>query len=128
MDSGELQPRRAGANGAEEEAGDRGPGGGAAADERDRDAVEAVASAEDARVLVLGAEDQERAGDAGERARERHRFADAAVRGNAARVRGLRAGAGRAPFESAARAGEEEPDGGGDGEREREAGVRSAGE
>src|SRR5258708_9893911 len=65
MDSDQLQPRRARAHRAEEEAGHRRAPSGAAADQRDPDAVEAIAGAEDARVFVLGAEDQERAGEPG---------------------------------------------------------------
>src|SRR5262249_55509611 len=126
VDARELEPRGPGADGAEEEPGDGRSRGGAAADQRDRDAVEAVAGAEDARILVLGAEDEKGAGEAGQRARERHRFADPAARGYAAGVRGLRARADRAPLESAPCSGEQEPDRGGDRERDREAEVEPA--
>src|SRR2546430_3474849 len=74
---------------------------GAAADERDGDAVEAITRAEDAGILVLGPQDEQRAGHSGESPGERHSFADATGGRNAARPGGVAPGADRPPFEAA---------------------------
>ena len=126
MDSDQLKARGAGPDGAEEDPGQRRPRSGAAAHQRHGDAVEAVAGAEDTRILVLGAEDEQPAGEARQRAGERHRLADAPAGGDAGRARRFLAGTDGAPFESAAGAGEQEPDAGGDDQREGESDVEPA--
>src|ERR1700682_5688221 len=121
MDADELQARRPRAQRAEDDCRDQRAGRAPSADQRDGDAVEAVAGAEHARVLVLGAEDEQRPGAPAEPAGERHALADAPSYRDAAREGRFATCAGRAPLEAAPGPGEQEPDGWRKPERERKA-------